>query len=529
VHSYAKPSAQADYLKAVLERRHLTLHSLSQKSASAYGRSSPYYIPHHLYNDLRRGFFSPSLYQLCALSRLSGYELADWLRVFGFDLEDIPRLQILLPAKRTVLLDSSLDRPESLIPWFRDVSGNIPHEGIVPLGQLIAHSSPRSLESLLTTGEQHFLYVKIGRHDALAFPTLLPGSIVRVNTSVKERTLIAGENCQSKKIFLIELGKRLWCSRLNFLGKNRIVPISEALPFPTAELSVPDDARIIGSADMEIRRIGRGEQPEVPANRADCWKTEEASRINIGLGRLLQRARVRAGLSLREASILSRQIADELGDDRFFAAPGSLSDYEAQDTPPRHVHKVVTLCLLYAVQLSEFLEAAGINGSTLGEERIPWRLLAKPDFNAKGGAVGASNVQANDPLLRHLIREFEGLPVFLRGSLKELTGIRDLSLRDFFWTGAEKNPLHPYLRGSLLVVVNRRKKTPSNFRSKPLCKHPLYVLLRRDGGYFCACCSRNGSQLSVHPYPMSSYPLPGLQNHQDMEVVGEVVTIVRRL
>jgi transcriptional regulator with XRE-family HTH domain len=529
VHSNAKPSAQANCLKIVLESKHLTLHSISQKSASVYGRSSPYYIPHHLYSDLRRGFFSPSLYQLCALSRLSGYELADWLRVFGFDLEDMPRLQILVPAKRTVLLDSSLERPESLIPWFRDVSGNIPYEGIVPMGQLIAHSSPRSLESLLTAGDQHFLYVKIGRHDALAFPTLLPGSIVRVDTAVKERTPIAGYSCQSKKIFLIERGKRLWCSRLNFLGKNRIVPISEALPFPTAELSVPDDARIIGTADMEVRRLGRIEQPEVPADRADSWKMEYASQINVGLGRLLQRARLQAGLSLRDASVLSRQIADELGDDRFFAAPGSLSDYEAQDTCPRHVHKVITLCLLYAVQLSEFLEAAGINGDALGKERIPGRLLIRSGPNAKDGVVRASNVQANDSLLRHLIREFEGLPVFLRGSLKEITGIRDISLRDFFWTGAEKNPLHPYLRGSLLVVVNRRKKTPSNFRSKPLCQQPLYVMLRRDGGYFCACCSRDGGQLSVHPYPMSSYHLPGLQNRQDVEVAGEVVTIVRRL
>jgi transcriptional regulator with XRE-family HTH domain len=413
-----------------------------------------------------------------------------------------------------------------LIPCFRDVSGNIPHEGIVPLGQLIAHSSPRSLESLLTAGEQHSLYVKIGRHDALAFPTLLPGSIVRINTAEKE---IAGEHSQSHKIFLIEHGKRLWCSRLHFLGKNRIVPISEALPFPTAELSVPDDARIIGTADMEIRRLGSVEQPAVPTDRVDSWKMENASRINIGLGRLLRRARVRAGLSLRDASVLSRQIADKLGDDRFFAAPGSLSDYEAQDAPPRHVHKVMTLCLLYSLQLPEFLEAAGINGAALGKERIPSRLLTRPDFNAKDGVFRTSNAQASDSLLRHLIREFEGLPVFLRGSLKEMTGIRDISLRDFFWTGAEKNPLHPCLRGSLLVVVNRRKKTPSNFRSKLLCQQPLYVMLRRDGGYFCACCSRDGGQLSVNPYPMSSYHPPGVQNRQDVEVVGEVVTIVRKL
>src|SRR5580692_9610925 len=54
-----------------------------------YGRSSPYFLPHNLYFDLRGGTFSPSIYQFLALSRIAGYRLPDWARLFGADLENI--------------------------------------------------------------------------------------------------------------------------------------------------------------------------------------------------------------------------------------------------------------------------------------------------------------------------------------------------------------------------------------------------------------------------------------------------------
>ena len=57
-------------------------------SGSLYGRSSPYFLPHNLYHDLRIATFGPSIYQILALSRITGFRFEDWLRVFGFDIED---------------------------------------------------------------------------------------------------------------------------------------------------------------------------------------------------------------------------------------------------------------------------------------------------------------------------------------------------------------------------------------------------------------------------------------------------------
>jgi len=108
----------AERVRSVLASKNLTLSRVSQASAARFGRSSAYFLPHTLYREFRLGTFSPSLHQVFAFSKLSGYKLSDWLRVLGCDLEDIPRLQVLLPSKRTMLLDSSLVDAEAWIPWF---------------------------------------------------------------------------------------------------------------------------------------------------------------------------------------------------------------------------------------------------------------------------------------------------------------------------------------------------------------------------------------------------------------------------
>ena len=125
----------AKRVKSILESKNLTLHSVSQRSAVLFGRSSPYFLPHNLYYDLRRGTFSPSLFQLFALSRISNYRLIDWMRGVWFSYRAIPRLQIQLSSPRTILLDSSLDDPNSRFRWLRGSRGGIPAPSVAPLSQ----------------------------------------------------------------------------------------------------------------------------------------------------------------------------------------------------------------------------------------------------------------------------------------------------------------------------------------------------------------------------------------------------------
>jgi hypothetical protein len=122
----------AERIQSILASKGLTLYRISQQSAALYGQSSPYFLPHNLYYDLRVESFRPSIHQITALSRISSYRLADWLRVFGFSLEDITRLQVLLPSKRTILLDTSLTDPDDWGPWLRNRPNSVAAPPIAP-------------------------------------------------------------------------------------------------------------------------------------------------------------------------------------------------------------------------------------------------------------------------------------------------------------------------------------------------------------------------------------------------------------
>src|SRR5215831_18240661 len=98
----------AERIHAILASKGLTLYQASQQSIVLYGKSSPYFLPHNLYYDLRQETFTPSIFQICALSRISRYRIQDWLHVLGIDLENIPRLQAQLSRKRSALIDDSL-------------------------------------------------------------------------------------------------------------------------------------------------------------------------------------------------------------------------------------------------------------------------------------------------------------------------------------------------------------------------------------------------------------------------------------
>jgi len=148
-----------------------------------FGHASPYFLPHNLYYELKIGTFSPSLHQLFALSTISNYRMTDWLHIFGLDLEENARQQILLPSKRTVLLDPSLTDPNRWVQWFRNKSNDNAVPAVAPLSQLLKIGPVVRQGSFMEMDRRRFLYAKIGREDALAFLDLPPGSIVRVNPS----------------------------------------------------------------------------------------------------------------------------------------------------------------------------------------------------------------------------------------------------------------------------------------------------------------------------------------------------------
>ena len=515
----------AEKVQSILDSKKLTLYQVSQLSAKLYGRLTPFFLPHNLYYDLRSGSFRPSIHQVSALSRISGYRVADWLRVFGYNLEDITRLQVRLPSKRTLVLDTSLTDSDECTPWLDNRPDGVSMPSIVPLAKLLKMGPGRRIGSLQNPRARSFLYAKVGAEDTLAFPDLLPGSIVRVNPDIVDCAPRASSPI-SARMFLVEHSKGFSCCRIRTLDNGAIVLIDNVLGHSQVELHCPQEAKVWGTVDFEFRRLLPTQQPEVPNDVARRWRPRPLP-ANENFGQLLRRTRRRRGLSVREAARISRSIAELLKHDRYATSPSSLSDYELRNAAPRDFHKIITLCSMYGLQFDSMMKQMEVDLGHAGMESMPDRYLSRAlaAVTVKSGEAGT-----DDPgFLEQLLEQCQEIPLFLRHSLSHFSGSSRISLDDFFWVGADDDPLHPYLADGVLVLVNRRRKAPHHFVSKPLWQQPISVVLKRDGTYLAACCGVENGALVVHPYTQEFRRDEEYRLHQDAEVVGQIVAIARRL
>jgi hypothetical protein len=523
---------RAEQVREILATQELTFYRVSQRSVEMFGRSSPFYLPHNLHSDLAVSSLTPTLYQLIALSRITRYRLSDWLAVFGFDLDVIPQLQVLVSRRRTVILDSAVYDTEIWVPWFVDRPGTAGRTAIAPLGQFLSPARPERAKNLLSRNDAHFLYAKVGQQDLLAFPDIGPGSVVRVDARRANES--PAKNSADPRIFLVEHDLGFACSRLSSLGNGRVVFRSPQLPFAEGGFSLGRDLRVLGVVDSELRALTRRDGPVAQFAISAAQSGERLPRNDqeMNFKQLLRRSRVCSGLSFREASKISRRIAHELGDSRYFTAASTLSDYETLLAAPRQIHKIITLCILYAISFADLLGASDLPLEGTGAESIPDKFMARsiPPSGRKASSTNREGaVRKQNGFFDLLLERWREIPLFLRRSLSELTRVPNFSVSDVFWVGGDQDPIHPWLRDAEFVAINRRIRKPASSRKTTFWEQPLYVLLTRDGRYLCGCCTLERGFVVVHPYPDRPFAPRQFKNGSEAEVVGQVTAILRRL
>jgi transcriptional regulator with XRE-family HTH domain len=532
--------AVAERIRSILSTRNLTLYKASAFTRADHPGQSSYHIPRNLYFHLRSLAWSPTIQQLLALAQLSGYRLVDWLAVFGFRLDDVSRLQLCLRQPRTVRLDSTVYAVDERIPWFRDRSTSLAAPPIAPLSQLLERAGSQPMGTLTTKGPSRYLYAKIGQQDAYAFPDLAPGSIVRVDTRFPGRSQRKANAELSKVSFLVEHSRGLCCCRLHFGAGNRITLRATELAFANVELQLGSEAQILGVVDMEVRSLANHQRPAIPRCAEpevgpDLTRLWTPTRLDQGFTTKepafrIRNARRQAGLSLRQASEMSHEIARAFEDRRYFSSPGSLSEYEATNTPPRHIHKLFTLSILYSIRFGELLDWFGLGQ---GETR-----LAAIPAECMGPAI-KSPARKVTPIIRqkksvggflgNTLDRLGELPLFLRASFPFLSGLEDVSLRDIYWVGGQQEAMHPLLNRALFVILDRRKRRPRILPHKSAWEQPLYLLTKRDGSYLMASCGMEDGAIVLHPYTDKFIPPQRFRKSAEAEVVGQIVTVVRSL
>jgi hypothetical protein len=336
--------ARAESLRNILARDGHTITQLSAGTRGRYGSRSPYFIPPSFLYRLRSGV-RPHVCQIVALSESTGYRFVDWLRMFGFDLHQIPRLQILLHPRRTILVTPMEDCFEPFLP--RPSLGCERGESSTPWPGPGEWSSRR-----------RYLFVKIGSADAAGHSRLVPGNILRVDREYTQRVRGLDPVSMSRLLWLVEHPSGLACTQVRWIDDRQIVLLPSRPPWGDWPLHVPTEARILGLVDTNVYPLQHGKvQPRAGLEPFPLPQpTEEPTKFSD----LLRTSRGRAGLTFRAAQQLTHAIARILGNREYRIALGMLSDYEAMGRLPRQIAKILSLCIIYCMDVREVMESAGV-------------------------------------------------------------------------------------------------------------------------------------------------------------------------
>lgn len=349
--SYLPPIDQrtrAKQIKRVLKSAGFTLAQLSARSSDQYGRTSSYFVPPTFLYRLVTGV-TPHVCQIAAFSAITRHRFTDWMTAFGFDLAQIPRLQVRLHRERTVLVT----------PVETDTNGMVSRT-TAPCPVARTRTPLRSAAAPPKRLDEPYLYARIGTANNPTFPELLPGSIVRVDTRNNGFASFSAD-ANSGPIYLVERVGGLTCCRVKQLDDRQILLLSGQSTQSSFPLRLDEEARILGRVDTELRP---SQVTHVSNSAADSGMTTSLLRRNSQttpkLCALLQTSRQRSGLTFRSAHDISISVAQILHDKHYAISIGLLSDYETIDTPPRHTAKIMTLCILYGIDFFEYLNCADI-------------------------------------------------------------------------------------------------------------------------------------------------------------------------
>jgi hypothetical protein len=361
---------RAESVRNILCRDGHTITQLSAGTRRCYGSGSPYFIPATFLYQLKSGV-TPHVCQIAAMSESTGYRFVDWLRMFGFDLQQIPRLQIRLHSQRTVLITPMAECFEPFLPR--------PLPGYDEGGNSSSWPQPEEWSA-----RHRYLFAKIGSGDALVCPRLVAGSVVRVDRYYAHRVRGLDPVSMSHLLWLVEQPGGLACTQVKWIDDRQIVLLPSRPPWGRWPLRLPTEARILGLVNTDIRPL----QHVKLQSRAGPMDLEQffpphPREGGMKFSDLLRISRGRVGLTFRAAHGLTRLIAQILGNREYGIALGMLSDYEAMGKLPRQIAKILSLCVVYCMDVRELMAAGGVDIDDSAKLPLPvpnGRLQLRSDF-----------------------------------------------------------------------------------------------------------------------------------------------------
>lgn len=305
---------------------------VSALTGMRYGKKTPYFVPPTFLYKQKNGI-TPHICQIVALSQVTGYRFVDWMNVCGFDLKLILALQLKVHSDRTAI--------------------------VTPIDAVFGpdcSSSPRN--SRPQHSNRRYFFAKIGSRDAVVYPKLLPGSVVRADRCYSPHVL--DMSYANELLWLVEHPGGLACCHVKLVDNEHIVLLPSRPPLSAWPLRLSREARILGLVDLELRpRQSKPFEPMYIPIKSELLTMPPHAGIRMNFSRLLRLSRARTGLTLRAAHQMTLHIAGLLGNRDYSIPLGLLSDYEAMNKLPRHIAKIMSLCIIYGIDFWEMMEAGG--------------------------------------------------------------------------------------------------------------------------------------------------------------------------
>jgi hypothetical protein len=325
--------ACARQVKQVLGRMGLTMTSVSSFTSTRYGKDTAYFIPRSFLRRQRQGI-TPNICQIIALSQITGFRFVDWMKLYGFDVSLILALQLRIHTERTAILT----RPRLPHSW---------DSGVL-------------LRDAFQGEDDRYLFAKIGSRDAVVYPNILPGSVVRADRC--QLPDFHDKASADHRLWLVNHPGGVTCCHVRPVDATHVLLLPNRPPLTGWPLCLLREVRILGLVDLELRPREPGPfRPLCDVRRSELPLMIDCHNRILNFSILLRTSRARAGLTFRGAHELTTRIATLLGNREYGIALGLLSDYEAMDRLPRHVAKIMSLCIIYGIDPFELMRAGGVH------------------------------------------------------------------------------------------------------------------------------------------------------------------------
>jgi transcriptional regulator with XRE-family HTH domain len=233
-------------LKEIRNRRNIKIREVeeaSQRIAKAKG-DKRFGISDTWLTQIENGASEPSICKLFSLSAIYRVKIADLMRFYGVDSDEIEKYEITANPRQTQLLPAEARGDNHVI---RFPVGSGPRQYKTSL----APGTGETLGNAPVAPPQHpdtrrISYGYIGLDDFTMYPLIRPGSFVQIDSHQNKPQAMAWRNEYERPIFFIELRDGYACGWCEVQGNCLLIIPHHSSPESTRSLAYPREAEIVG-------------------------------------------------------------------------------------------------------------------------------------------------------------------------------------------------------------------------------------------------------------------------------------------